>query len=187
MPSDLQQGYLQRHFDGPVMVWLPRGERIVHGLRPHVRVFRSNWTADDRRRLAPTAKLLSARGLDLTNWASGLPGFGPEAVLVQLALRPASFQPWGDLVSQLDQLGRDCDPARVIDLLDGQSASAWQRAGYLLDRAGHPEKAAQVMNARPSRNMPVVQLSTGANSVWSSQFQLEDHLVAPLQQTLGKA
>jgi hypothetical protein len=99
----------------------------------------------------------------------------------------ASFQPWGDLVSQLDQLGRDCDPARVIDLLDGQSASAWQRAGYLLDRAGHPEKAAQVMDATPSRNTPVVQLGTGANSVWSSQFKLEDHLVAPLQQTLGKA
>ena len=53
---------------------------------------RLRWPAEAMRRLVPTGRLLRAKGLDVTGWASGLRAFGPEALLVQLAARPASFK-----------------------------------------------------------------------------------------------
>jgi hypothetical protein len=180
-------GYLPRRFDGQVAVWLPKGERLAHGLRAHVRVVRIGWDAHEVRRLRPTTKLLRSKGLDLINWASGLPALGPEALTVQLASRPSSFRAWADLVSQLDALAGDSDPGRVVDLLEGQSASVWQRAAYLLDRGGQHDHARRVIDARPAVPMPVVHFGDGPDAVWSSEFQVNDHLVAPVQQKLGKA
>lgn len=180
-------GYLPRRFEGPVAVWLPQGERLGHGLRAHVRAVRMGWHASDLRRLGPTTRLLRARGLDLTGWASGFDAFGPEALLTQLAARPSSFRVWADLIGQLDQVMSDCDPERVVDLLDGQSASAWQRAAYLLDRGGRRDIGEGVMGERPTVAMPVAELGVGPEAIWSGKYKVNDHLVAPLQHKLGKA
>ncbi len=37
-------------------------------------------------------------GSGLLNWAEGLLGFGPEALIEQVASRPVSFDAWVDLL-----------------------------------------------------------------------------------------
>ena len=145
------------------------------------------WPAEDARRLGPSLKLLRRKGLDLTAWASGLPAFGPEALLVQLSARPASFRAWADLIEQLDVLAADCDLERLTELLREQSASAWQRAGYFLDRGKRGVDGLSLLERRPKREMPTVSIGEGPTAVWSSDFRLNDHLIAPLQEQLGKA
>lgn len=181
-------GYVDRAFAGPVAVWIPGDSRLPYGLRSHVSVVTLGWRAADAGRLGPAPQLLRARHLDLTRWAAGLPAFGPEALMVQLASRPASFRVWADLITHLDQLAGDCDPARLVGLLGGQSASAWQRAAYVLARGGRRDAARAVLEQRPPGGAPKVQFgsSTGP-SVWDGEFGVADHIVAPLQAVAGKA
>lgn len=180
-------GYVARRFDGPTSLWLPAGSRPPHGLRSLVSVVRLVWPVNDPRDLAPASKLLRRRGLDLVGWADGLPGLGPEALLVQLAARPASFSAWGDLVEHLDVLAGDIDVGRLGLLLGEQSASAWQRAGYLLDRGGRRSDGLALLERRRTSRRPTVSLGAGPESVWSGAFGVNDSLVAPLQRRLGKA
>lgn len=180
-------GYLPRRFDGPTALWLPSKARVPHGLRPHVSLVRIDFVGLEARQLAPSPKLLRRKGLDLTAWASGLPALGPDALLVQLAARPASFRTWADLIGQLDVLAADCDLDRLTELLGGQSASAWQRAGYLLDRGDRRDDGLALLGRRPDARRPTVSLGEGPTSIWSPEFRVNDRLVAPLQQQLGKA
>ncbi len=180
-------GYLPRNFGGTIAVWLPSNERVPHGLRSYVSLVRLSWAGEQAQEFAPNSRLLRRKGLDLTSWAAGLPAFGPEALVVQLAARPASFRVWADLIPQLDVLASDCDTAKIEHLLDGQSASAWQRAAYLLHRGGNAINAADLLDRRPSKSMPAASFGDGPTAVWSSQFSVNDHLVAPLQEQLGKA
>ena len=120
-------------------------------------------------------------------WAGGLPGLGPEALLIQIAARPGSFRAWADLIPRLESLAVDCCVDRVVELMDGFSASAWQRAAYLLDRGRMSEKAKEFMARRPSPEMPAARLGDGPTSVWSNEFGVNDRLVAPLQDRLGKS
>ncbi len=180
-------GYLPRNFSGTIALWLPSNQRVPHGLRSYVSLVRLSWAGGQARELAPTPRLLRRKGLDLTNWAAGLPAFGPEALVVQLASRPASFRVWADLIPQLDVLASDCDTDKIERLLGGQSASAWQRATYLLHCGGRTDDAADLLDQRPSRSMPVASFGDGPTAVWSSQFSVNDHLIAPLQDQLGKA
>lgn len=180
-------GYVARAFDGPLAIWLRSEERVPHGLRPHVSLVRISLPPEDAHRLGPTTALLRRKGLDLTGWASGLPAFGPEALIVQLASRPGSFRIWADLVGQLDILAADCDLQRLADFLFPQSASAWQRAAYLLDRGGRGDDAHTLLGRRPKDRMPVVSFGDGPTTVWSPDFRVNDRLVAPLQEQLGKA
>ncbi len=106
--------------------------------------------------------------------------------MVQLAARPASFRVWADLVPQLSALVSDCDTAKIERLLPGQSASTWQRAAYLMHRGGSAI-AADLLNRRPGKSMPVASFGDGPTAVWSLQFNANDHLIAPLQDQLGKA
>lgn len=180
-------GYVARAFDGPLAIWLPAKARVPHGLRPHVSMVRISWSREDGQRLGPTTALLREKGLDLTGWASGFPAFGPEALIVQLASRPGSFRIWADLIGRLDVLTADCDLQRLADLLVSQSASAWQRAAYLLDRGGRGNDAHALLGQRPNNRMPVVSFGDGPTTVWSAAFRVNDRLVAPLQEQLGKA
>ena len=180
-------GYVARAFGGPLAIWLPAKARVPHGLRPHVSLVRIPWARADAQRLGPTTALLRGKGLDLTGWASGLPAFGPEALIVQLASRPGSFRVWADLVGHLSILVTDCDFQRLADLLFEQSASAWQRAAYLVDRGGRGDEARTLLNQRPNDRMPVVSFGDGPTTVWSPDFRVNDRLVAPLQEQLGKA
>lgn len=86
--------------------------------------------------LRPSTRFLARRHLDIVSWASGLPAFGPEALLVQLGARPASFGPWVDFVAHLEQLVDDCDDDKLAVLLAAQTVSTWQRAAYLLHSGG---------------------------------------------------
>lgn len=180
-------GYLPRNFGGTIAVWLPSNERVPHGLRSYVSLVRIGWVGDQASEFAPNSRLLRRKGLDLTNWAAGLPAFGPEALVVQLAARPASFRVWADLIPQLDVLASDCDTAKIERLLGGQSASAWQRATYLLHCGGRTDDAVDLLDRRPGNSMPVASFGDGPTAVWSSQFSINDHLIAPLQDQLGKA
>lgn len=145
------------------------------------------WGKNIAPRLGPTPALLRRRQLDFTSWSSGLPAFGPEALIVQLAARPASFRPWGDLVAHLDQLATDCEPEKLFELLENQSLSAWQRAAYLLHRGGSIEHAKEIMRHRPPRPVSHVTLGDGSAGQFSSEFSLTDRLIAPLQEQMGKA
>ena len=94
----------------------------------------------------------------------------------------------GDVLGAvLESLAVDCCVDRVVELMDGFSASAWQRAAYLLDRGRMSEKAKEFMARRPSPEMPAARLGDGPTSVWSNEFGVNDLLVAPLQDRLGKS
>jgi hypothetical protein len=180
-------GYIDRVPDRWVTVWIPEGSALPHGLRSHVGVVRLGWTGEMAPKLVPKPRLLRKRSLDLVSWASGLPAFGPEAILVQLATRPSSFGPWADLVAHLDQFANDVHEGTLVTLLEGQSNSAWQRAAYLLHRGGRND-ARDVLARRPDGELSSVQFGTGdETTIWSSAFGVADRLVAPLQERLGKA
>ena len=180
-------GYLNRAFSGPVTVWIPANRRPPHGLRTHLSIVTLAWGVDDGPRLGPTTALLHRRRLDTRAWAGGLPGFGPEALVVQLSARPMSFRAWGDLVPHLEQVAADCDVERLASLLCKQSSSAWQRAAYLLHAGRRHDDGTDLLARRPMTNMPKVQLGDGPISVWVPEFRIADRLIAPLWRTGGRA
>ena len=163
------------------------------------------WSNPAKNLLGPSIKFLLHRKLDVVSWANGLPAFGPEALIVQLATRPSSFLPWADIIAHLDRLADDCDDERLATLLADdcdderlatlladQSTSAWQRAGYLLHAAGRQSRGLDLLDLRPRRPMPKVKFehrSVGTNDsgTWVAEYHLLDRLIAPLQLVLGKA
>ena len=145
------------------------------------------WGAEMAGRLGPRRRWLRERGLDLMRWSSGLPGFGPEALVVQLAVRPTSFRPWGDLAVNLGQLASACDRSTLLGLLEGQSTPAHQRAAYLLDIGKQPEAAAVILAARPTPALSRLTLGDGTEGVWSKTYRITDRLVAPFLAQFGKA
>ena len=185
-------GYLDRAPDRQTSIWLAPGARLPDGLRPHVTLVQIAWNADSVKLLGPTTRLLMGRRLDIVSWASGLPAFGPEALLVQLAVRPSSFLPWADLIAHLGQLVEDSDDDRLAGLLAGHTTSAWQRASYMLHVAGQPERGAQMLARRPKQSMPKIRFEHPAinrpnTDIWVPEYHLVDRLIAPLQLVLGKA
>jgi AbiEi antitoxin C-terminal domain len=180
-------GYLQRRHEGPTALWLAEGIRPPYGIRPFVSVIRLGWGRDAAKKIGPRRDLLRRRRLDLTSWSTGLPAFGPEALLVQLAARPASFRPWADLAAQLGDLVADCETTQVIGLLENQSGSAWQRAAYILDVGGAVESASEVFQRRPQSRRAHVMLGNGRGGAHSAEFGVTDHLLAPLLAQVGKA
>ena len=185
-------GYLDRAPDRQTAIWLPAATRLPDGLRPYVSLVQIKWGPDAASLIRPTTRLLLQRKLDILSWASGLPAFGPEALIVQLTARPSSFHPWADLVAHLGQLVDDCDDERLAALLADQSTSAWQRASYLLHAAGQQSRGLQLLDQRPRRPLPKVKfehagIDHGEPGVWVADYHLLDRLIAPLQLVLGKA
>jgi AbiEi antitoxin C-terminal domain len=180
-------GYLDRRYGGPVRLWLPEGERPPFGARSHVAVVRLGWAAGVASNVAPDRKLLRRKRLDLTRWATGLPAFGPEALLAQISIRPASFKPWTDLAAHIVDLAGDCEVDRVVNLLEGQRPTAWQRAAYLLDIGGAHDSANSVIERRGPASLSHVTLGSGPEGDHSARFNLTDRVVAPWQRLGGKA
>ena len=180
-------GYLDRRFIGPIAVWLPEGERPPFGIRDIVSVIRLGWPAAMQPQIGPSRSMLRKRGLDLTRWADGMPGFGPAALLVQLSSRPASFTPWADLAVHIGELADDCEPEQLVTLLENQSSSAWQRAAYLLDLGGNVGAADDVLQQRPPSRLSHVTIGNGEVGTRSKKFGITDRLVAPLVEAAGKA
>ena len=181
----LHLGYLDRLYDGKVALWMPEGHRPPAGVRPLVSIVR--LALPDGADFAPSWALLRRKGLDVNDWATGLPAFGPEALLVQLAARPASFGPWADLVAHLPVLTADCDPDRVIALIQGQSMSTWQRTAYLLQAGGRASSADEVFAKRPAGKLAHVIMGEGDAGAHDARFAVLDRLVAPLLAQTGKA
>lgn len=184
-------GYLDRRPAGAVSVWLPKGKRIPDGLRGAVSAVRFPWPAELADTLGPRPEWLRARKLDALTWSGRLPAFGPEALLVQLATRPSSFKPWADLVEHLSSFAGDVDVNRATTILREQSTSSWQRAAYLLHCGERPDAASELLAKRPPGEMPTVVFGNKTNretpSVFTPQFRIVDHLIAPLQGLVGKA
>lgn len=184
-------GYLDRDPGSPAAVWLPSSTRLPDGLRSHVAAVKIDWADASIKALAPTSKFLIRRKLDLTRWASALPAFGPEALLAQLAVRPASFLPWADLLAHLSMLVDDADADRLASLLVEQPTAAWQRAAYLICLGGSPERASALFDRRPAGGVPKTRFAHPAidtlHPVWVAEYNLIDSLVAPLQDEIGKA
>jgi hypothetical protein len=180
-------GYLDRPYGGPVRVWLPEGERAPFGARSHVAVVRLGWHASAAAHVGPDRKLLRRKRLDLTQWATGLPAFGPEALLAQVSIRPASFEPWADLAAHIVDLAGDCQADRLVVLLEGQRPTAWQRAAYLLDIGRAHDSANVVIERRGPAPLSHVTLGAGPSGDYSSRFNLTDRVVAPWQRLGGKA
>ena len=178
-------GYLDRRFDGPIALWIPEGHRPPPGIRPHVTLVR--LTFHDGIDIGPSWTLLRRRGLDVNAWATGLPSFGPEALLVQLAVRPGSFGPWADLAAHMNALATDCDADRVTALLQGQSGNSWQRAAYLLHAGGAEQSAAAVLSGRPAGKLAHVTMGDGDEGVYNAPFGVTDRLLAPVLAQVGKA
>lgn len=180
-------GYLDRRYTGPTRVWIPEGDRLPFGARKTLSTIHLGWTADAARSIGPARTLLRRRGLDLTRWAGGLPAFGPEALVAQLAIRPSSFSPWADLADHLTDLIGDCDGAGVARLMEGQSPTAWQRVAYLAQVGGRADLADQLLAQRGDAPLPHVFLGTGGDGVHSAKFHITDRLVAPRLLVGGKA
>ena len=183
----LHLGYLDREFRGSVAVWIPEKTQLPHGLRTRLSIVTLGWNSQDAPRLGPTTTLLHRRRLDASAWAGGLPGLGPEALVVQLAARPRSFRVWADLVPHLEQLVADCEMDRLEELLREKSSSAWQRAAYLVYSGGQHDGGVELLGRRPNKLMPNVQFGSGPTSVWVPQFKVADRIIAPLQMVIGKA
>lgn len=183
-------GYLDRAPDGKVQVLLPAGTALPKGLRASASAVRLPWSPDPAL-LRPTQRFLVERRLDLVRWSDGLPCIGPEALVAQVSLRPASFEPWDDLVAHLARLVDDTDDDRLTQLLQGCSAAAWQRAAYLLHAGGAPERGIALLDAAPFERRPVtafaVGTATNGNSLWVPQYELVDRLIFSIQGQLGKA
>jgi len=186
-------GYLDRRSEGRISVWKPSGVRLPDGLRPHVSIVSIEWGSASPEELRPSPAFLARRRLDIIRWASGLPAFGPEALLVQLGGRPASFGPWVDLVAHLEQLVDDCDDDKLAVLLAAQTASTWQRTAYLLHSGGQPARGIALLDRKPTSSTPKVSFEhpgtahDDARSVWVPQYHLVDRLIFPLQKLVGKA
>jgi AbiEi antitoxin C-terminal domain len=180
-------GLLARRSTGPVSIWIPEHTVLPKAMRDDFSTVTLGWGAEMVRRVGPRRAWLRERGLDLTRWSSGLPAFGPEALLVQLAVRPTSFHPWGDLAVNLRQLASACDHSTLLGLLGGQSTPAHQRAAYLLDIGQQPEVAAVVLSARPTQLLSRLTLGDGAEGAWSKKYRITDRLVVPFLARFGKA
>lgn len=183
-------GYLDRAPDRKVQILLPLGTPLPKGLRRSVSALRIPWPSDNDL-LGPTSRFLVRRRLDLLRWADGLRCIGPEALILQLASRPASFIPWDDLVAHLPRLVEDCDDNRLVSLLSGASAATWQRAAYVLHAGGWPARGIAVLNAAPIETWPVTSFNgahttSESGSVFVAQYRLVDRLIAPLQGLTGK-
>jgi len=186
-------GYLDRRSEGRISVWKPSDVRLPDGLRPHVSIVSIDWGSTSPKELRPSTAFLARRHLDIVGWAGGLPAFGPEALLVQLGARPASFAPWVDLVAHLEQLVGDCDDDKLASLLAAQTASAWQRTAYLLHSGGEPARGVALLERKPTARTPKVSFEhpeitrDDRRNVWVPQYHVVDRLVLPLQKLVGKA
>jgi AbiEi antitoxin C-terminal domain len=180
-------GFLARRYVGPIAIWVPTGTIVPRGLRRDVATVTFGWTADKASKVGPEQRWLLERKLDLTRWSHGIAAFGPEALLVQLGTRPASFHLWGDLATNLAVLAASCRISKLVDLLKGQKTTTYQRVGYLLAAGGQRVSGDEVLGERPTRSLSHVVLGDGNESTFSAAYRVTDRLVAPFLAQFAKA
>jgi hypothetical protein len=174
--------YLDRMPEQPT-IWLDAQTPFPKALRGTVaRVTTPFPPTVSPQALSPTLKLLRERRLDLLRWAEGLPAFGPEALLVQISARPASFSAWVDLAGRLHDFCGDIDLKRLAPLLEASTDATRQRAAYLLRLGGKRG----VMGLLP-KTLPAVKFDGNGPANWDPKTGVSDSLVAPLLNANAKA
>lgn len=168
-------GYLRRR-PTTVSIWLKKKDSLPHGLRGAFHIVTTEFPdATPKTDLLPTTALLRKRKLDLTAWSSRLPAFGPEALLVQLAQRPASIGDWTELAPELAALTGDVDVVRLKQLLASSSNSAKQRAAYFF---AQNQRMSEAMAVLPDQRYPVKLGDAGDGpGHWHKLTQVMDHLL----------
>ena len=175
-------GYLRRR-PATVSIWLREKDALPPGLRGKFHVVTTQFPATTpAKELSPTTVLLRKRKLDLTAWSSRLPAFGPEALLVQLAQRPASID-WTELAAELTTVTRDVDIERMKRLLSSSSNSAKQRAAYFFACS---QQVSEASNLLPDDRHPV-KLGSDGPGHWDKTTQVMDHLLASRASAQDKA
>ena len=180
-------GLIARRYNGPLALWIPKGTIVPRGLRQDVATVTLGWNADRASNVGPDRAWLIQRKLDLTRWSNGIPAFGPEALLVQLGVRPTSFHPWADLAPNFQVLATSCNLPKLFDLLHGQKTTAYQRVAYFLSLGGQAANADDVLAARPTRPLSHVVLGDGKESTFSAAHRITDRLIAPFLAQFAKA
>ncbi len=188
-------GYLDRASDGKAQILLRAETLLPKGLRASVSTLRCQHSDCLGRPARTPSNQHSGTSCGAGSTSSAgptvFPASGPEALLAQLALRPASFKPWDDLIAHLPRLVEDTDDDRLTQLLEGSSAAAWQRSAYLLHAGGSPQRGIALFDAAPLDRWPVTVFAVGETTnddgLWVPQYELVDRLVHPTQAQLGKA
>ena len=175
-------GYLTRMPVRP-MIWLGREVILPKALEGLIDTVRTPFPERvDLKLLEPSMLLLRKKNLDLLTWSARLPSFGPEALLVQIASRPASFASWADLVARFDEFVRDIDIKRLRELLVDAKNTTRQRAVYLL-RLGQRYDATDLLPPK----LQTVRFGTKGPALWDPVTAVHDHMVAPLLNVNAKA
>lgn len=169
-------GYLPRR-PADVTVWVPFKKALPKGLEGTVRLVTTAFpTSVEVKTLSPAPALMKKRRLDLTAWASKLPAFGPEAVLVQMAQRPASIASWVEVAPVLENVVADIDIERLKLLLSSSTNAAKQRAAYFCELS---RASMHAMELLPKKLVPVDLGKKGAGR-WDNVTHVTDRLVFPL-------
>ena len=174
-------GYLRRR-PSTVSIWLKEKAALPPGLRGKFQVVTTEFPATSTKELAPSTALLRKRKLDLTAWASRLPAFGPEALLVQLAQRPASID-WTELAAELPNVTQDADVERTKRLLASSSDTAKQRAAFFF---AYSQQVVEAMELLPEKLQPA-RLGHEGPGHWDNLTHVMDHLLTPRSAAQDKA
>lgn len=174
-------GYLRRRPE-TTSLWVRSKGALPAGLRGKLHIVTTQFP--EATTTAPLGSLLRKRKLDLTAWAARLPAFGPEALVVQVAQRPASVD-WTELAAVLDDVILDVDVERLKVLLGAASNAAKQRAAYFFV---HANKATEAKELLP-RHLQAVRLGATADGrgTWDKTTQVMDHLLASRNAAQDKA
>ena len=168
---------------------MPDGVIAPFALRDRLSVMRLGWPGTMSDAVRPTAEFLKRRKFDPFTWSARLPAFGPEALLVQLAIRPSSFVGWVELALRFDRFCASIDPAKLLQLLAGQNMSVWQRMAYMLHVGGNRGASYDVVQAYPSRKLSHVVIRANARSfvtfdpresIYNGRFRVTDRVLVPL-------
>lgn len=169
-------GYLTRRSER-VTVWMPKKEALPRGLTGKMSVVTTEFAASvDERALGPTLALLKKRHLDVTGWASRLPAFGPEALIVQMAQRPHSVASWVEVAPRLADLVHDADVERLKLLLSVSTDAAKQRAAYYFHLMNAPFHAMSILELLKKPALPV-DLGNQGTGRWDKLTNVTDRLV----------
>lgn len=175
-------GYLPRRPDA-VTLWVPLRSELARGLVGKMSLVTTKFPSDvDPKTMAPALALLKKRRLDLTAWSSRLPAFGPEALLVQMAQRPASVGSWVEVAPRLKDIVADIDIERLKRLLSASPDAAKQRAAYFCEIVGAHFHAAELL---PEKLVPV-DLGKKGPGRWDNVTHVTDRVVAPLLEANAK-
>lgn len=174
-------GYLDREPLKP-MIWIQSHIDLPKNLRASIETVTIPFATTDHKSISPSFSLLRKRNLDVVKWSKGLPAFGPEALLVQMASRPATFKGWIDLAGKIKEFVSDIDFEKLLTVSQDLSAASCQRMSYIL-KLGGLEGSAKIL----PRKLSPTRLGKDGPSHWDAETMVIDHLIQPMMNAHAKA